>query len=82
MSETGNTKSSFTLGKITEPSITNAKGIEIKVGDIVITKGSKVQRVVRAIMRGQANGQRLDHSIVANSTWMNPDKLTVLGSVL
>ncbi|MEC5149208.1 hypothetical protein [Cryobacterium sp. GrIS_2_6] len=82
MSETGNTKSSISPSGNTVPSITNAKSLEIKLGDIVVTAGSKTQRVVDGISRGEVHGTRLDRGNVAHSRWLNPDKLTILGSVL
>lgn len=77
----------FTADKLTQQATTNAKGEAIKLGDLVITKGSKIVRVVQGIGgAGNAStfvrGVRADGKHVSHSVWMDASKLTVVGSVL
>ena len=80
--------SPFQPDNLTERSVTNARGIEIKLGDIVVVKGSKIERVVKGIhldRRGESlmvRGTRKDLGKAAYADYLNPDRLTVIGSVL
>lgn len=72
----------FTPDRITAPSVTNSKGVEIKLGDLVSTKGSKIVRRVQGIGARGARGVRHDGVDIAFSAWLDIEKLTVVGSVL
>ena len=75
----------FAPDKLTDASIVTAKGITIKLGDVVQTAGSTVVRVVTGISPRKSrsvHAERIDGGDAVKYRWMDPNKLTVTGTVL
>ena len=66
-------------------SIINKKGIEIKLGDVVVAKGSKIERIVRQIKspfgkpdKIEINAIRVDGLDKVWSKWLDADEIKII----
>ena len=63
-------------------SIINKKGIEIKLGDVVVAKGSKIERVVKQISTNldkiEIWGVRVDGLDNGWSKWLDGNELKIV----
>jgi hypothetical protein len=65
---------------------TNSKGITIRIGDIVVSGSSKIQREIRAIssVAGRTAplwGVRVDGKQAVWCTWLDADKVRIVGHI-
>jgi hypothetical protein len=68
--------------KMIVESIINKKGIEIKLGDVVVAKGSKIERVVKQISTNldkiEIWGVRVDGLDNGWSKWLDGNELKIV----